>query len=196
MALNALGTSPMKIMMVTGGGRGIGAAIVAKAARQGFAVCVNYNQSQAAAEQLVKTVVSTGAQAIAVQADVSRPDGARHLFSETRRLLGEPDVLVNNAGIIAGRFPIDQMDDAALVKVFEANVYSTFYCCREAVTTMSTARGGAGGVIVNVSSAAARHGGLAHETHYAASKGAVDSFTIGLAKEVGKQGIRVNALRP
>jgi NAD(P)-dependent dehydrogenase (short-subunit alcohol dehydrogenase family) len=185
-----------KVMIVTGAGKGIGAAIAELAGKRGYAVCVNYAHSKDAAEQVVARITGAGGKAIAVQADVSQPAEAKRLFEETDRRLGKVDALVNNAGIIGLQCRLDELDDAVLAQVFAVNTFSYFYCAREAIKRMSTKRGGKGGAILNISSAAARHGGLPMESHYAASKGAVDSFTVGLAKEVGKEGIRVNAIRP
>ena len=185
-----------KVMIVTGAGKGIGAAIAELAGQRGYAVCVNYAHSKDAAEQVVARIAGAGSKAIAVQADVSLPAEAKRLFEETDRRLGKVDALVNNAGIIGRQCRLDELDDAVLAQVFAVNTFSYFYCAREAIRRMSTQRGGKGGAIVSISSAAARHGGLPMESHYAASKGAVDSFTVGLAKEVGKEGIRVNAIRP
>lgn len=185
-----------KVMIVTGAGKGIGAAIAELAGKRGYAVCVNYAHSRDAAEQVVARIAGAGGKAIAVQADVSQPAEAKRLFEETDRRLGKVDALVNNAGIIGRQVRLDELDDAVLAQVFAVNTFSYFYCAREAIRRMSTQHGGKGGAIVSISSAAARHGGLPMESHYAASKGAVDSFTVGLAKEVGKEGIRVNAIRP
>jgi NAD(P)-dependent dehydrogenase (short-subunit alcohol dehydrogenase family) len=185
-----------KVMIVTGAGKGIGAAIAELAGKRGYAVCVNYAHSRDAAEQVVARIAGAGGKAIAVQADVSQPAEAKRLFEETDRRLGKVDALVNNAGIIGRQVRLDELDDAVLAQVFAVNTFSCFYCAREAIRRMSTQHGGKGGAIVSISSAAARHGGLPMESHYAASKGAVDSFTVGLAKEVGKEGIRVNAIRP
>ena len=185
-----------KVMIVTGAGKGIGAAIAELAGKRGYAVCVNYAHSKDAAEQVVARIAGAGGKAIAVQADVSQPAEAKRLFDETDRRLGKVDALVNNAGIIGRQCRLDELDDAVLAQVFAVNTFSYFYCAREAIRRMSTKHGGKGGAIVSISSAAARHGGLPMESHYAASKGAIDSFTVGLAKEVGKEGIRVNAIRP
>jgi NAD(P)-dependent dehydrogenase (short-subunit alcohol dehydrogenase family) len=185
-----------KVMIVTGAGKGIGAAIAELAGKRGYAVCVNYAHSKDAAEQVVARIAGAGGKAIAVQADVSQPAEAKRLFEETDRRLGKVDALVNNAGIIGRQCRLDELDDAVLAQVFAVNTFSYFYCAREAIRRMSTKHGGKGGAIVSISSAAARHGGLPMESHYAASKGAIDSFTVGLAKEVGKEGIRVNAIRP
>jgi len=185
-----------EVFVVTGASRGIGAAIALQAACEGYAVAVNYNRSAEAAEAVVAQIRGAGGQAQAFAADVSTSEGARRLFAEVDEALGRVQVLVNNAGIIGGVVPIEEIDESTLAHAFEANVYSAFYCAREAVRRMARKHGGAGGVIVNMSSAAARHGGMPNEAHYAASKGALDSFTLALAKEQGAQGIRVNALRP
>lgn len=185
-----------KVMIVTGAGKGIGAAIAELAGKRGYAVCVNYAHSKDAAEQVVARIAAAGGKAIAVRADVSQPAEARRLFEETDARLGMVDALVNNAGIIGRQCRADEMDAALLAEVFAVNTFSYFYCAREAIRRMSTRHGGKGGAIVSISSAAARHGGLPMESHYAASKGAIDSFTVGLAKEVGKEGVRVNAIRP
>ncbi|HSH08608.1 MAG TPA: SDR family oxidoreductase [Burkholderiales bacterium] len=185
-----------KIMVVTGAGRGIGAAVARLAGGRGYDVCVNYARSQAAAEGVASDIRSRGQRAIALQADVSRDDEVRRLFAEVDRQLGRVDVLVNNAGIIGRQCRADAMDGELLQQVFAANTFSVFYCNREALRRMSTKHGGSGGSIITISSVAARHGGLPAETPYAASKGALDSMTVGLAKEVGKEGVRVNAIRP
>lgn len=185
-----------KAMIVTGASRGIGAAIARLAATRGYTVCVNYLHRETAARELVDAITQEGGKAIAVKADVSTLAGAQSLFAEATAQLGVPAVLVNNAGIIGGASRIEDIDEALLQRAFATNTYSAFFCSREAVRRMSTRNGGAGGVIVNISSAAARHGGMVNESHYAATKGAIDSFTIALAKEVGRCGIRVNSLRP
>jgi NAD(P)-dependent dehydrogenase (short-subunit alcohol dehydrogenase family) len=185
-----------KTMVITGAGRGIGAALARMAAQRGYAVAVNYARNAAAADALVQEIHAAGGEAVAIQADVSQPAGAAHLFEQVDERLGRVDVLVNNAGIVGRTALIDDMDPAALAEVFATNVFSYFYSAGEAVKRMSTRHGGPGGVIVNLSSAAARHGGFPKEIAYASSKGAVDAFTLGLAKEVARDGIRVNALRP
>jgi NAD(P)-dependent dehydrogenase (short-subunit alcohol dehydrogenase family) len=185
-----------KIMLVTGAGRGIGAAVARLAGIRGYDVCVNYAHSQGPAEAIASEIRSKGQRAIAVRADVSRDDDVKRLFVEIDRQLGRLDVLVNNAGIIGRQCRADEMDAALLEQVFAANTFSVFYCNREALRRMSTKHGGRGGAIVTISSVAARHGGLPMETPYAASKGALDSLTVGLAKEVGMEGVRVNAIRP
>ncbi|MES2937924.1 MAG: SDR family oxidoreductase [Pseudomonadota bacterium] len=185
-----------EVFLVTGASRGIGAAIALEAARRGYAVAVNYNSSAQAAQELVAQIEAEDGKARAFAADVSTSEGAARLFAEVDAAMGRVGVLVNNAGVIGGVVPIEEIDAATLKFAFEANVFSAFYCAREAVKRMSRRHGGTGGAIVNMSSAAARHGGMPSEAHYAASKGAIDSFTLALAKEVGGQGIRVNALRP
>jgi NAD(P)-dependent dehydrogenase (short-subunit alcohol dehydrogenase family) len=185
-----------RVMIVTGASRGIGAAIARQATVSGYAVVVNYHRSRAAAEALVADILAAGGRAFALCADVSRSEGAARLFAEVDREFGVPDVLVNNAGVIGAPTPIEAASATHLTEVFAANVLSTFFCCREATLRMSRRLGGRGGAIINMSSAAARHGGLPNEAHYAASKGAIDSLTFALAKELGPQGIRVNAVRP
>lgn len=185
-----------KVMVVTGAGRGIGAAIAELAAARGYAVCINYAHSKAPAEALATRINESGGRAVAVRADVSRQAEAENLFREVDATLGRVSVLVNNAGVIGGMCRVDAMDEARLLETFAINVFSYFYCAGAALRRMSTRHGGPGGAIVNISSAAARHGGLPEEAHYAASKGAIDSFTVGLAKEIGREGVRVNAVRP
>ena len=185
-----------KVMVVTGASRGIGGAIAGLAGKRGYAVCVNYARSREPAETLAATINAGGGKAVAIQADVSVDTEAKRLFAEVDRTLGRVDVLVNNAGIIGRQCRVDEIDAKLLAEVFAANVYSVFYCSREALRRMSTKHGGKGGAIVTLSSVAARTGGIPMESHYAASKGALDSFTIGLAKEVGTEGVRVNAVRP
>lgn len=185
-----------KIMIVTGAGRGIGAAIARLAGARGYDVCVNYARSREPAEAIASEIRSKGQRAIALQADVSRDEEVKRLFAEVDRQMGRLDVLINNAGIIGRQCRADEMDPALLEQVFAANTFSVFYCNREALHRMSTKHGGRGGAIVTISSVAARHGGLPMETPYAASKGALDSLTLGLAKEVGKEGVRVNSIRP
>lgn len=185
-----------KVMIVTGASRGIGAAIAKRAAKDGYAVCVNYANSRADAEKVVAEITAGGGKAVAVQADVSKDADVVRLFKETDEKLGKVTALVNNAGIVVRMCRADAMTEDILQKIFAANVFSVFYCTREAIQRMSTKNGGTGGVIITISSAAARHGGLPEETHYAASKGALDSMIMGLAKEVGNEGVRVVSLRP
>jgi NAD(P)-dependent dehydrogenase (short-subunit alcohol dehydrogenase family) len=185
------------ILLITGGARGIGAATAKLAAAQGYAVAINYERAGERALALAAEIAAGGGEAIAVQADVAQQDQVRRMFEEVDRRLGRVSALVNSAGINGGpETPVAELEQASLERLMAVNVIGTMLCCREGVRRMSTARGGAGGAIVNVSSMAATIGGRDGRTAYAASKGAIDSFTIGLAKEVGREGIRVNALRP
>ena len=184
------------ILLVTGAGRGIGAATATLAARRGYAVCVNYLRDQAAAMRVVDAIEHEGGQAIAIAADVSVETEVLRLYESIDRQLGPVTALVNNAGILERQTRVQSIDAARLQRVFATNVIGSFLCAREAVLRMSTAQGGRGGAIVNVSSVAARTGSPNEYVDYAASKGAVDSFTRGLAAEVAAEGIRVNAVRP
>lgn len=182
-------------MLVTGGSRGIGAATSRLAAARGYAVCVNYRTNRAAAEAVVADIERGGGRAAAVQADVSiEPDVVR-LFETVDARFGRLTALVNNAGIIDTQTRVDQMDAARIARVLATNVTGAFVCAREAVRRMSTAHGGAGGAIVNVSSRAAQLGSPGEYVDYAASKAALDVLTVGLAKEVALEGIRVNGVR-
>ncbi len=185
-----------QIIVVTGGGRGIGAATARLAAQRGYAVCVNYIRNTAAAEQVVADIHNAGGRAIAVQADVSTEAGACSLFETVDRQLGRVTALVNNAGILERQMRVEEMNAARLHRILTTNVTGCFLCAREAIKRMSTRHGGQGGAIVNVSSVAARLGAPGEYVDYAASKGAIDTFTIGLAQEVARDGIRVNAVRP
>lgn len=185
-----------KVVIVTGASRGIGAATARLAAAKGYAVCVNYLKSQAAADALVKDIRAAGGKAIAVAADVGIEADVIRLFDTAARELGPITSLVNNAGILEQQMRMDEMDAGRLMRIFNANVLSTFLCAREAVRRMSTRHGGQGGSIVNVSSVASRLGSPGEYVDYAAAKGAVDTLTIGLSKEVAAEGIRVNAVRP
>ncbi|MDE2606622.1 MAG: SDR family oxidoreductase [Burkholderiales bacterium] len=185
-----------EVLLVTGGSRGIGAATALLAARRGYAVAVNYTHNQAAAEQVVRAIRDAGGQAVAIQADVADEDQVLHLFAQVDARLGRLTALVNNAGIVDRSARVEEMSLARLKRMFDINVIGSFLCAREAVKRMSTRHGGSGGAIVNVSSAASRLGAPGQYVDYAASKGAIDSFTIGLAKEVAAEGIRVNAVRP
>ena len=184
-----------KIMLVTGASRGIGAEIARLAGRSGWRVGVNYQRSEAAAASVVDEIRAAGGEAVALQADVGRSDEVARLFERLDAEFGALDVLVNNAGVISN-FRVDEVDEDRLAGILRANVFSAFFCSREAVRRMSKAHGGRGGVIVNMSSVASRLGGMSGGAAYAASKGAIDSFTLALAKEVGPEGIRVNAMRP
>lgn len=183
------------VMIVTGGSRGIGAAIAQKAARSGFDVAVNYVRAKDRAEQVVDAVQRAGQRAIAVQADVSREEQVVELFRQADAELGPVAALVNNAAIDYETAIVDA-DLQRVRQVFDLNIFSVFVSCREAIKRMSTQRGGSGGAIVNVGSVAARYGGLPGDVVYASSKGALDSFTLGLSREVGPEGIRVACVRP
>ncbi|MGC1305669.1 MAG: SDR family oxidoreductase [Phormidesmis sp.] len=185
-----------KVLIVTGSSRGIGAATALLAAKQGYAVCVNYRRNQAAADAIVQSIQEMGGEAIALSADVSLEDEVVQLFEKVDDQLGRVTALVNNAGILEQQTKVENLSAARLHRVFSVNVIGSFLCAREAVKRMSTARGGAGGAIVNVSSGAARLGSPNEYVDYAASKGAIDTMTIGLAKEIANEGIRVNAVRP
>jgi NAD(P)-dependent dehydrogenase (short-subunit alcohol dehydrogenase family) len=185
-----------KVLVVTGGGRGIGAATALLAAKRGYAVVVNYLKNSDAADRVVEKIAKAGGKAIAVAADVSVEEDVVKMFAETDRVLGRVTGLVNNAGIVDLRSRLEDMSAERIQRMLAVNVMGSFLCAREAVKRMSRRNGGNGGAIVNVSSVAARLGGPADYVDYAASKGAIDTFTIGLAKEVGGEGIRVNAVRP
>jgi NAD(P)-dependent dehydrogenase (short-subunit alcohol dehydrogenase family) len=165
------------------------------AAERGYDVCVNYRSSADAAAAVVRDIEANGRRAVAVQADVASEADIERLFAECDRALGTVDALVNNAGILETQMRVDRIDAARLHRIFTANVTGSFLCAREAVKRMSTARGGRGGAIVNVSSVAARTGAPGEYVDYAASKGALDTLTIGLAQEVAQEGIRVNGVR-
>jgi NAD(P)-dependent dehydrogenase (short-subunit alcohol dehydrogenase family) len=183
-------------MIITGGGRGIGAATARLAAKRGYAVCVNYLNDRDAAESVVHGIRSADGRAIAVAGDVSQEKDVLNLFRESDRSLGPLAALVNNAGIVVRRARVDEMEAERLQRMFAVNAVGAFLCAREAVRRMSTRHGGKGGVIVNVSSSAARIGSADEWVDYAASKGAIDTMTLGLAREVAGEGIRVNAVRP
>jgi NAD(P)-dependent dehydrogenase (short-subunit alcohol dehydrogenase family) len=185
-----------RVMVITGGGRGIGAATARLAAERGYAVCVNYLQGRENAESLSNAINAAGGKAIAVQADVSLEQDVVRLFETTDAKLGRVAALVNNAGIVERQSRVEAMDAARLQRVFATNVIGPFLCTREAIKRMSTRHGGKGGAIVNISSGASRLGSPGEYVDYAASKGAVDTMTIGLAKELAGDGIRVNAVRP
>ncbi len=185
-----------KVMLITGASRGIGAATARLAAAQGYALCLNYHRQQDAAEALVSEITQAGGQAIAVQADVADEGQVMQLFARLDQHFGRLDVLVNNAGMLETQMRLEQMDLARWQRVFATNVFGSFLCAREAIRRMSTVYGGQGGSIVNLSSAAARLGAPGEYIDYAAAKGAIDSMTLGLAKEAAAEGIRVNAVRP
>ena len=183
------------ILVVTGGGRGIGAATARMAAARGYDVCVNYRANQDAASKVVADVQLAGRRAVAVPADVSIESDVVRLFETCDRELGRVDALVNNAAILERQMRLDAMDAARITRVLATNVVGPFLCAREAVRRMSTKYGGHGGAIVNVSSGASRLGSPNEYVDYAASKGALDTMTTGLAREVAAEGIRVNAVR-
>lgn len=185
-----------KVIVVTGGSRGIGAATAQLAAQRGYAVCIDYLKNRAAADAVVQSIEDAGGIAIAVAADVASEADVVRLFAVVDQQLGPLTALVNNAGILESQMRVDEMDADRLGRIFAVNIGGYFLCAREAVRRMSTRYGGAGGAIVNVSSGAARLGAPGEYVDYAASKGAVDTLTIGLAREVATEGIRVNAVRP
>lgn len=185
-----------KVMVVTGGSRGIGAATCLLAAQRGYAVCVNYRSDRDAALAVVDSIEQAGGNAIAVAADVSREAEVIALFKAVDEEFGRLDVLVNNAGILEKQCRVEDLDPERIARVLATNVVGAFVCAREAVRRMSTRHGGQGGAIVNVSSVASRLGSPNEYVDYAASKGAVDTLTVGLANEVAGEGIRVNAVRP
>lgn len=184
------------VLLITGGSRGIGAATALLAAQRGFAVAVNYASNSLAADEVVRTIRDGGGRAISVQADVGDEAQVLAMFEKVDAKFGRLTALVNNAGVVDAQARVDQMSVARLERMLRINVIGSFLCAREAVRRMSTKHGGSGGAIVNLSSAAARLGSPGQYVDYAASKGAIDSFTIGLAKEVADEGIRVNAVRP
>jgi NAD(P)-dependent dehydrogenase (short-subunit alcohol dehydrogenase family) len=183
-------------MLITGGGRGIGAATARLAAARGYAVAVNYVKDDRAANALVSEIRASGSAAVAIRADVSREQEVERLFDEAVRELGPLSVLVNSAGIVDRKARVDEIDEARLQRMMAINVVGSFLCAAEAVRRMSTRHGGRGGNIVNLSSAASKHGSPGEYVDYAASKAAIDVFTIGLAREVAAEAIRVNAVRP
>lgn len=184
------------VMIVTGGGRGIGAATVRLAAARGHRVMFSYGEDDASAARVVEEAVAAGGKAVAVKADMGSEREVERLFRTCDEEFGPLDVLVNNAGIIGGRSTVADVDGESIARVLDVNVLGVFVACREAMRRMARSRGGEGGAIVNVSSRAAEHGGAGVWVHYAASKGAVDTLTRGLSKEAGPEGVRVNAVRP
>jgi NAD(P)-dependent dehydrogenase (short-subunit alcohol dehydrogenase family) len=191
MSMSDLGT-----VIVTGGSRGLGAAISRKLGALGYAVAVNYASNAAAAGAVVDSITASGGRAAAIAADVADEEAVARLFAEAEAALGPITGLVNSAGIVGGSTRFADLDSDVLHRTFAVNVMGTMYCAREAVRRWSTARGGKGGAMVNFSSAAARLGGPGELVHYAASKGAIESFTLGLGREVAAEGIRVNAIAP
>ncbi len=185
-----------KTILITGGGRGIGAACARLAAQQGYRVCINYRSDEAAAAQVVRIIEDAGGEAFAFQADVAVEAQVAAMFAQLDARFGRLDALVNNAGILAQQMRVDEMDAARIERIMMTNVVGSFLCAREAVRRMSTRHGGSGGAIVNLSSRAAVLGSPGEYIDYAASKAAVDALTIGLSKEVAGEGIRVNGVRP
>ena len=184
------------VVLVTGAGRGIGAACARLAARRGWDVVVNYARDAAAADRVAADVKAAGARVLQVQADVADEAQVLAMYARIDREWGRLDALVNNAGVVDVAARVDAMDMARLRRMFDVNVLGSMVCAREAVRRMSRRHGGGGGVIVNLSSAAARLGSPGQYVDYAAAKGAIDAFTLGLAREVAGEGIRVNAVRP
>jgi NAD(P)-dependent dehydrogenase (short-subunit alcohol dehydrogenase family) len=185
-----------KVAIVTGGSRGIGATIAKLLGANGYSVALNYAKHEAGAREVLGNLTSVGSRAVAIQGDVSREVDVLRLFEIAERELGPVRALVNNAAITGGMARVENINPAALLEMLAVNVAGTMLCAREAVRRMSTKRGGPGGAIVNISSLAARTGSAGEWVHYAASKGAVNTFTIGLAREVATEGIRVNAVAP
>ena len=183
-------------MIVTGGARGIGAATAKLAASRGYAVCVNFQRGHDAAEQVVNDITSNGGRAIAVQADISSEADVLALYQQVDSALGRVSALINNAATLEPQMRLDAMDTARIERIFSVNVFGSMICAREAVRRMSTRHGGRGGAIINVSSGAAKYGSPSEYVDYAASKGAIETFTVGLAAEVAQEGIRVNSVRP
>jgi NAD(P)-dependent dehydrogenase (short-subunit alcohol dehydrogenase family) len=185
-----------KVLLITGASRGIGAATASLAARRGWAVAVNYHRQADAAQAVVDTIRAEGGRAVALAGDVADEAAVLRLFADTEAALGPLSALVNNAGVLAPQMALADMDVARWQRILATNVLGPLLCCREAVRRLSTRRGGQGGAIVNVSSAAARLGSPGEYVDYAASKGALDTLTLDLAKEVAAEGIRVNGVRP
>ncbi|OHC72149.1 MAG: NAD(P)-dependent oxidoreductase [Rhodoferax sp. RIFCSPLOWO2_12_FULL_60_11] len=185
-----------KIILITGGSRGIGAAIAHLAAEAGYAVCISYFHHRAAAEAVVAAITQKNGIAMAIQADVAVEEDVIRLFKHVDASFGPLTALVNNAGILERQARVDEMDSARIQRIFATNVVGSFICSREAVRRMSTRHAGKGGAIVNMSSRASRLGAPGEYVDYAASKAAIDTLTIGLAKEVAAEGIRVNAVSP
>ena len=185
-----------KIILVTGGGRGIGAACALLAASRGYNVCISYQTDAAAAAEVIATIQSAGGAALAIQSDVSDEAAVESLFAQIDKRFGRLNALINNAGILSPQMRVEQMDAARINRILATNVTGSFLCAREAVRRMSTRHGGTGGSIVNISSRAAVLGSPGEYVDYAASKAALDALTIGLSKEVAAEKIRVNGVRP
>ncbi|WP_206997997.1 SDR family oxidoreductase [Microbulbifer salipaludis] len=184
------------IALITGGSRGIGAATAILLAEQGYDICISYRERSAEADKIAEACEAFDVEAIAVQADISREEDIERLFSELDKRQGSLNALVNNAGMLMPQTRVENLSAGRINKILQTNVTGTLLCCREAVRRMSTEHGGNGGAIINVSSGAARSGSPNEYVDYAASKGAVDTLTIGLSKEVAREGIRVNGVRP
>lgn len=189
-------SSVKKVLIVTGGSRGIGAAVARLGAQEGYAVCLTYLSNREAADDVVAAIAAKGGVALAVQTDVAVEQDVVRLFEQVDASLGRVTALVNNAGILEKQSRVEDMDSARIGRIFSTNVIGSFICAREAIRRMSTKHGGAGGAIVNMSSRASRLGSPNEYVDYAASKGAIDTFTVGLAKELAAEGIRVNAVSP
>ena len=189
-------TEPAQVLIVTGGGRGIGAAVALVAARRGYAVAVNYKGNRARAEAVVSDIAKAGGKAIAVAGDVARESDVERLFVETDKALGRVTALVNNAGALGPLGRIDAVPATPLSELFALNVIGAMLCTREAIRRMSTKHGGSGGAIVNITSALARLGGAGETVPYASTKAALEGFTFGVAQEVATEGVRVNAVSP
>ncbi len=196
MSLLTRGNTMSRVMLITGASRGIGAATARLAAHQGYALCLNYYQRDDAVKQVLEQVRAAGVSAMTVKADVADESQVLQMFDMIDREFGRLDVLVNNAGMLEQQMRLEQMDAARWTRVLGANVIGSFLCAREAIKRMSTQRGGQGGSIINLSSIAAQLGAPGEYIDYAAAKGAIDSMTVGLAREVAGEGIRVNAVRP
>jgi NAD(P)-dependent dehydrogenase (short-subunit alcohol dehydrogenase family) len=193
--VHRMSQSTRPVILITGASRGIGASTARIAAQKGYAVCVNYRQNEAAAKRVVGEITASGGRAVAIGADISVEAEVIRLFETCDRELGRVSALVNNAGILETQMTVERMDAARISRVLATNVIGSFLCAREAIRRMSTKHGGRGGAIVNLSSGAAKVGSPGEYVDYAASKGAIDTFTIGLANEVALEGIRVNAVR-
>jgi NAD(P)-dependent dehydrogenase (short-subunit alcohol dehydrogenase family) len=191
-----LNTQRSGTIIVTGASRGIGAAIARLAGRQGYSVAVNFNRGEAEAKKVAKEIIDAGGRALPIHADVSREEDILMLFHTAERELGPISALVNNAGITGGFARVENVTTDAIERAFSVNVTGAILCAREAVRRMSIRHGGSGGAIVNISSIAARTGAPGEWVHYAAAKGAIDTFTVGLAREVAADGVRVNAVKP
>ncbi|MET4247212.1 SDR family oxidoreductase [Bradyrhizobium sp. LA6.7] len=184
------------VMIVTGGGRGIGAAVARLASERGYSVAINFAQNAASASKLVTSIQDAGGNAISIKGDVSREDDVMRMFEEVDLKLGPVGVLVNNAGVTGGFSRLENVSAEMLSKLFAINVVGAFLCSREAVRRMSTRNGGTGGSIVNVSSRSSQYGGAGEWIHYASSKGAMDTLTLGMSRELASEGIRANAIAP